>query len=277
MENISSDQYVAMPEALLFKHLSDSGVDLSEEVFKQILVKSKSDPDSLNGMILRLLGGEPAGLLLGETTFLGLALEVAPGALVPRTETELLARTALDILDQHKIPRALIIDMCCGVGNIAVALAYYAPDTLVWASDLTSPPVLTARRNAELHGVQDRVEVVQGDLFQSLRGRGLEGTIDLIVCNPPYISTKRLEGDRAHLLAHEPREAFDAGPYGLLIHQRVIAEAPEFLKPGGWLLFEFGVGQGRQVRFLFERSKKFNQISLVNDITGLERVAVGRL
>ena len=117
------------------------------------------------------------------------------------------------------------------------ALGTHAPidwsNAHVWAADLTGPCVETAKRNASALGLQSRVTVVQGDLFAALAGLQLEGTVDVIVCNPPYISTGRLAADRASLLKHEPREAFDAGPYGLAIHQRVVKAAPVFLKPGG--------------------------------------------
>ena len=121
-------------------------------------------------------------------------------------------------------------------------------------------------RNVEHLGLGDRVEVCQGDLFAGLADQGLEGTIDIVVCNPPYISSGRLAGDRAELLEHEPREAFDGGPYGLSIHQRVMADAPRFLKPGGWLLMEFGLGQHRQVKILLDRTQAVRERSnLSND------------
>jgi release factor glutamine methyltransferase len=115
---------------------------------------------------------------------------------------------------------------------------------------------------------------VQGDLFSALKG--LEGTIDLVVCNPPYISQAKLAGERAVLLESEPREAFDGGPYGLSIHQRVVREALPFLKPGGSLLFEIGLGQERQVKMLFERTRAYEDIRMVANAAGEVRVVAGR-
>ena len=99
----------------------------------------------------------------------------------------------------------------------------------------------------------------------------------MIVCNPPYISTGRLEGESAHLLENEPREAFDGGPYGISIQQRLVREAPAFLKPGGLLLFEFGVGQERQAQSLLTRSRVFERLDFPTDEEGRPRVAVARL
>ena len=202
--------------------------------------------------------------------FMDVELLVERGVLMPRAETELLGATALEVMPEN----ARIIDMCCGSGNLACALASRAAHSRVWASDLTEACVSLAKRNAAHTGVADRVTVVQGDLFSGLQG--LEGTIDLIVCNPPYISQAKLAGERAALLENEPREAFDGGPYGLSIHQRVVKEALPFLKPGGWLLFEIGLGQERQVRLLFERTRAYQDLRMVANAAREVRVVGAR-
>ena len=142
----------------------------------------------------------------------------------------------------------------------------------MWASDLTDGCVAVARKNGTHLGLTDRMHVVQGDLFAPLAGQGLELSIDLVVCNPPYISTGRLGADRATLLVHEPREAFDGGPYGLTIHQRVMKEALAFLRPGGRIAFEIGLGQEKQVTLLFGRARGYDEITPVIDETGAVRV-----
>jgi len=164
-----------------------------------------------------------------------------------------------------------------GAGNLACAIAHHAPASRIWASDLTDGCVEAARRNITHHGLADRVSVLQGDLFEAFSGLELDGTVDMIVCNPPYISEKRLEGDRAHLTDLEPREAFAAGPYGLSIHMRVIKDAPRYLRPAGILLFEVGLGQDRQVMGLLERSKAYEKIHAVVNEDGEGRVVVGHM
>lgn len=209
--------------------------------------------------------------------FFGITLEVAPQTLIPREETELLAHTAIDALRQGQCAAPRVIDMCCGVGNLAAAIAFNVPRAQIWACDLTTPCVAAARRNIERMGIGHRVQVEQGDLFAPLDGLGLEHTIDLIVCNPPYISTGRLARDRAHLLEKEPREAFDGGPWGLHVHQRVIRRAPRFLKPGGLLMLEFGEGQAHQIKVLYDRTRAYAAIRLIADHTGKERVSAGQV
>lgn len=201
---------------------------------------------------------------IGFQTFMGVELELASGVLVPREETELLGTTAVQMLELRG-SNQIVIDMCCGAGNLACGLASAISSLQVWASDLTDSTVQLARRNVERLGLSSRVTVQQGDLFAGLADLSLEGNVDMILCNPPYISTSRLTGDRAYLLDHEPREAFDGGPYGLSIHQRVIKEALPFLKPDGWLLFEIGVGQEKQVAQLFRRAKAYGDAQFVLD------------
>jgi release factor glutamine methyltransferase len=210
----------------------------------------------------------------GRTQFMGIELQVAPGALVPRPETELLGRTAVEALRRARLPSPRIVDMCCGAGNLACAIALNIPDARVWASDLTDGCVELARRNAASQGAESRITVLQGDLFEALAGLQLEQTIDMIVCNPPYISESRLKGDRASLLTDEPREAFAAGPYGLSIHMRVTKDAPRYLRPGGLLLFEVGRGQDRQVATLLERNDAYENVTVVLDDAGAGRVVM---
>lgn len=212
----------------------------------------------------------------GRVSFMGVEVAIAPGALVPRQETELLGRTALAVIDAAVDQEVRMIDMCCGSGNLACAVAVLRPRVKVWASDLTDGAVAVSRANVERLGIGDRVTIVQGDLFAPLANRQLEGTIDLIVCNPPYISTGKLERESADLLAHEPREAFDGGPYGVSIFQRVIRDAVPFLKPGAHLSFEIGAGQERQVMALFRRAPSYVDLVEKHDGDDIPRVIVGR-
>ena len=213
--------------------------------------------------------GRPVAYARGIQTFMGHALFIAPGALVPRKETELLATVAIAELSERG-GTLRVIDMCCGAGNLACAIAAALPKAQIWAADLTEGAVLVARKNVERLGLQDRVTVWQGDLFAPLEPLGLESSIDAVICNPPYISSARLA--TRDDLVYEPREAFDGGPYGISIHQRVVKAALPLLRQGGTLLVEFGVGQERQVNLIFERSKSYESIRLFPNEQGQPRV-----
>jgi release factor glutamine methyltransferase len=239
---------------------------------------ANGDDERLLSLARERAAGKPLGLLTGRQRFLGLDLLTAPDVLVPRAETELLALTAIEVLrgagDQSGQVRFL--DVCCGSGNLACAIAANVPTALGWASDLTPQAVNLLRRNVERPGLLDRIHVLQGDLFAPLIGLGLEGSLDAVVCNPPYISTGKLAADRAELLLHEPREAFDGGPYGLTIHQRVTREGAAFLRPGAPLLVEVGEGQHRQIALLFDRARVWEKPEMRCDANGVPRVVFAR-
>ena len=211
----------------------------------------------------------------GKATFLGLELLCHPKTFVPRAETELLARVAIEKVEALR-REACVVDVCCGTGNIACAIATRLPTTRVWASDSSVDAVANARANVAHLALGPRVEVLHGDLLRALEGHRLERSIDLITCNPPYISTQRLEKDRRELLALEPREAFDGGPYGLTGHQRVINEGLLYLTAHGWLALEIGVGQARQVETLIRRAKGYDLLEHLVDETHEGRVVLAR-
>lgn len=250
------------------------------EISRIVQAAQSSSIDDFPGVVLgmaeRRAAGAPLAYVTGRAMFMGVELIAAEGALAPRAETELLGNTALNALRSLESDAPRVVDMCCGSGNLACAIAHHMPEARVWASDLTDGCISVTRRNVGHLGVSDRVVIAQGDLFAGLAGLGLEGSIDVVVCNPPYISHGKLETDRAELLEHEPREAFDGGPYGISIQQRVVREALPYLRPGGILLFEIGLGQERQVKMLFERMKAYEDIDLVENVAGEVRLVSGR-
>jgi release factor glutamine methyltransferase len=208
-------------------------------------------------------------------TFINVELELGPGVLIPRAETELLGNAAIALV-RVSGGNPVVIDMCCGSGNLGLAIANAIPSARVYASDLTDETVAQARHNVDRLALGDRVTIAQGDMFAGLAGYGLAGQVDVIVCNPPYISTSKLETESAHLLAAEPREAFDAGPYGIAIQQRLVVEALPFLKPGGWLAFEFGAGQDRQAKILLTRTRAYGDPVFYRDGDGTPRAVAAR-
>jgi release factor glutamine methyltransferase len=125
-----------------------------------------------------------------------------------------------------------------------------------------------------MHSLGGRVTVTRGDLFEPLRELGLESTMDVVEMNPPYIASSSLENQKSDLLLHEPRAAFDGGPFGISIKMRLIKEAAAFLRPDGHLLFEFGEGQSRQVKALIDRTRLYSDVWFAADSKGEPRVAI---
>jgi release factor glutamine methyltransferase len=171
-------------------------------------------------------------------------LLVSPAALLPRRETETLATaaasTAAELMRSQE--SLLMVDTCCGSGNIAFAVAHATPRLRVIGVDLSDEALLLARRNAEHLALVDRVEFRKGDLFSAIDGA--VGAVDFVTCNPPYISSAKVLEMPREISSHEPQMAFDGGPFGIRILQRLIKESPAVLRSGGYLLFEVGLGQG---------------------------------
>ncbi|MFN2589435.1 MAG: peptide chain release factor N(5)-glutamine methyltransferase [Actinomycetota bacterium] len=211
--------------------------------------------------------GTPVQYLTGEQQFRGLTLAVQPGVLIPRPETELLVDAAVAALPPETSP--VVVDVGTGTGAVALAIKHSRPDSRVLATDVSAEATETARGNA---GALDlEIEVFDGDLFDPLPVM-LRGVVDVVVSNPPYLTEEEYES-----LPEEVRaEPFDALVGGTEVHRRLVAESPEWLKEGGWLVVEIGAGQGRDVRVLLEEGR-FEDVEVIRDLAGRDRIVRGRL
>lgn len=230
----------------------------------------------LAGLVTRRLGGVPLAHLTGRQRFMDLDLLAGPEALIPRAETELLARTALaHLADAGTNP--CVVDVCTGSGNVALAIASHAPHARVAAADISDEAVALARRNAGALGLAARVDFRVGDLLAPFEEPGYLGRVDVLTCNPPYISSAKVDGLPRETGAHEPRLAFDGGPLGIRILRRLVMEAPRWLAPGGLLALEVGAGQARGVHRLMEQQGVYGDFIQGRDAAGEVRVLGARL
>jgi release factor glutamine methyltransferase len=202
-------------------------------------------------------------------TFMNMVFELGPGVVVPRTETELLATVCVERLAQGQIG-PIVIDMRCGCGNLSVVVAKHIEDAQVWACDLAPETVELAWRNVMRFELQRRVSIVQGDMFENIRNIGLEGKVDLVLCSLPSSSDSQAEADDGPRLDRERTGTFEDDSF----QQRLIDEAPDFLKPKGWLAFEFGEGQERQAAAMLSRTRSYAPVQLILDPSGSPRVAL---
>lgn len=229
---------------------------------------------ALQSLLARRLAGVPLAHLTERERFMGLEMLAGPQALIPRRETELLARTAISLVAEGS--PALVLDVCTGSANVAAAIAAARPLARVQAADLSAEAIALAARNLELLGLGGRVSLHQGDLLGAFDAAALAGTVDVLSCNPPYISAARRATMDAEIAAHEPSLAFDGGPLGVRILQRLIKEAPAWLRPGGWLVFEIGAGQGKAVSDRLRADGRYEAIQPVADEAGEIRVLKAR-
>jgi len=165
-----------------------------------------------------------------------------------------------------------IVDLCTGSGCISISLAKELPKARVFAMDRSDRALHIAQENARQIGVADRIRFLEGDLFEMLEEMDLRGRIDCVVTNPPYVRSGDLSTLQPEVRDFEPAMALVAGPEGTEIAERIIHQAPEYLKSGGSLIMEMGIGQAAVLRKIVEDTHKFGSVDIVKDLAGIERV-----
>jgi release factor glutamine methyltransferase len=195
-------------------------------------------------LVKRRRAREPVAHILGTKEFHDLELAVAPGVFVPRPETEILVDEAIARLRGQDPRRTRVLDLCAGTGAIALAIALAVPGLSVQAAELDPATRDLAQQNAQSLGLNDRVTVFLGDLFDAVPD---PSRFDLITCNPPYVPGAEIAGLMPEVRDHEPRLALDGGPDGLDVIRKLLTHAPARLRPGGTLIIEIGEGQEKEI------------------------------
>jgi len=224
------------------------------------------------GLVRRRVGREPLQYILGTQEFCGLEFAVNEAVLIPRPETELLVEYVAQRIPVER--QATVVDVCTGSGCIAVAIARLRPRARVIATDLSRPSLDVARQNAARHAVCQRITWLEGDTLGPLVKEGLEGTIDVIVSNPPYIAEDEWATLQPEVRLFEPRAALVAGPQGTELHERLLRESSRYLLPGGELIMEIGAGQALAIRRIVDQIPGYRFRRSIYDAAGLERVVV---
>lgn len=220
----------------------------------------------------RRVAREPLQYILGTQEFCGLEFIVNQSVLIPRPETQLLVDCVAQRIPLER--HATIVDVCTGSGCIAVAVVRQRPRMRVIATDLSTPSLAVAKPNAARHGLSERITWLEGDLLGALVEQELEGQVDVIVSNPPYIAEADWETLQPEVRLFEPRGALVAGPQGTEMHERLLQEAVRYLSPGGALMMEIGAGQARTMRRIVEQMPWYRFHRLVYDDAGLERIVI---
>jgi release factor glutamine methyltransferase len=223
--------------------LRAAGCVFAEEEAR-LLVAAAPTRSKLEAMVAERIAGQPLEYVLGWAEFCGLRILVEPGVFVPRHRTEFLVQQALTLAPSH----AVIVDLCCGAGAIAAALAASVEDIELYAADIDPHAVACARRNIGADHV-----VLEGDLYAPLPA-GIRHRVDLVVANAPYVPTDAIRMMPPEARLYEARVALDGGPDGLDVQRRVAAEAHRWLKPGGRLLIETSEQQAPQLAGTFSES-----------------------
>jgi len=213
--------------------------------------------------------------LIGETEFMSLPFEVSPAVLIPRPETEILVEKAIEQCNEihRKRPTVSILDIGTGSGCIAVSLAYNLSFAEILAIDSSRQAIEVAKSNARKNGVAEKIQfqyknILQDDTF--------ERTFDLIISNPPYVSTKAYQKLPVEIQVHEPAMALRDDADGLTFYRRFAEIVPGLLQPDGVLAVEVGDGQAADVQHQFDKAS-FANVTTYRDLNGIDRVVLCKL
>jgi release factor glutamine methyltransferase len=225
---------------------------------------SAADVEKVAQVLQRRLTGESVSRIQGFREFYGLPFALSAATLEPRPDTELLVDLAL-----HQLPEGgSVLDLGTGTGCIPIAILANKQAATGTAVDINAGALAIAHENAIRNGVSDRLTFVEGSWFSMLEAGQ---AFDLIVSNPPYISSAVVETLAPEVRDFDPRLALDGGPDGLAPYRIIAAEASRWLKPGGHLMVEIGYDQGQAVKELFE-ANGLRQVLVHQDLAGLDRV-----
>jgi release factor glutamine methyltransferase len=252
------------------------GISMSaEEACRHPLPElSEVQKSILNELADQRTSGKPLAYITGRQSFMGTDLICDPRALIPRKETEILGNRALIVCEAlaKKKPEIKIFDVCCGSGNLGLLIAKTIPNATIFSSDLSYEAVELTNENIAFLNLGKQVKAFPSDLFSSFESDEYIENIDVIICNPPYISTSKVQKMDLEIAQNEPVMAFDGGMIGMKIIQKLIREAPKFLKKGGWVIFEVGLGQGPFIIQMCEKTSFYQKIEPVTDKDGNIRV-----
>ncbi|HSE35979.1 MAG TPA: peptide chain release factor N(5)-glutamine methyltransferase [Blastocatellia bacterium] len=222
-------------------------------------------------LVERRAAGEPLQYVIGHQEFYELDFIVTPDVLIPRPETEFLIERVMKLAEESERDSLLIVDVGTGSGCIAVTIAKLLPGARLIATDVSPAALTVAQRNAERNRVRDRIEFLEGDLLEPLAERGLQGAVDILASNPPYVNQVGRQLLQREVREWEPHEALFGGADGLDFYRRLLAETAPILKPQGYLVLEIGFSQLEAISEIVSGSG-LRLCDVTRDLQGIPRV-----
>ncbi len=219
-----------------------------------------------DGLIRKRSERVPLQYITGEQEFMGLTFHVNSSVLIPRQDTETLVEEALKLVK----PGMKIMDMCTGSGCVLISILKNAHGVEGFGYDISKQAINVAKENAKFNDVAADFE--RSDLFDDV----MEEQFDMMVSNPPYIRSDEIAALMPEVADFEPHEALDGKEDGLYFYRKLIAGCGEFMKPGGYVLFEIGYDQGTEVSSMMKNAG-FEEVTVVKDLAHHDRVVLGKL
>lgn len=284
MENAKSSWTIAAILTWTKQYFSEKGVDNprldAEVLLSHVLGKdrlylyvnfdqplSPAELEAFRAAVKKRAMRTPVAYITGSKEFMNLDFIVSPAVLIPRPDTEILVEAALARLGSVESPQ--VLDIGTGSGAIIISVLANIPNAQGAAVDISADALAVASENAKLNDVSTRLNFLQGDLFAPVYGH----KFDAVLSNPPYIPAADIAGLEPEV-RREPSLALDGGKDGLNYYRRIIKEGPAYLKQGGFIALEVGVGQAAQVAGLAEEQRILRPVEIIKDYAGIDRVVV---
>ena len=230
---------------------------------------TQHESEIFNDAVARRAARVPFQQIVGRQEFYGLDFLITPDVLIPRPETEILVERAIEIIGDRT---ARFLDIGVGSGCISVAVLKNCPNVTAVAVDVSEAAIAVAQQNATMHGVQERLALSVSDVYENT----VPQRFDLIVSNPPYVPRADIETLQPEVREHEPHLALTDGSNGLSIIERIVAGAPDYLIPNGYLLMEIGFGQHEAVEHLFDRNV-WKEVEIIPDLQKIPRIVTAQI
>ena len=249
-----------------------SGKSVAALLADRELYASEAIEEKLNAYLARIVAGEPLAYILGEWSFYGLDFKVTPDVLIPRDDTMAVTDLAVEAARNYPAPQR-VLDLCTGSGCIGLALAHYVDSARVTLGDISEPALRVAKQNLANLRLKSRVTAFSVDVLQP--APKFLGQFDLIVSNPPYVTTKEMAALDVSVWAYEPHLALEGGEDGLDFYRAIVKNFDAALRPGGMFCFEFGLGQETALEAILQAAG-LEEITFRKDLRGVVRAVCAK-
>lgn len=269
LKNVNIDSYIIDAQLLLCKVLN---VEKLYIIMNRSEVLPKEKEEEFFRLVEKRRGKMPMGYILGNVEFMGIDFIVKEGVLIPRPDTETLVEECISLIKENHIDK--ICDMCCGSGAIGISIAKHVMESKLWLYDISPIALQVTKENIENLQLSQRVSVRKSDLFETPMNENLK--FNMIVSNPPYIKEEIISTLMEDVKSYEPHLALSGGEDGLNFYRRICSEGKDLLCPKGYMCFEIGYDEEKEVRDIMTQ-QGFQNIYSLKDLGGNYRVVIGRL
>ena len=237
---------------------------------------NNTEKTQLEKKIQKRIDKIPLQYITKHQEFMGMDFLVEMGVLIPRPETEILVEEVIKRLKNYKYSDNLkVVDLGTGTGIIAISIAKFIENIIIYATDISKKSLQIALRNAKKHDCKDKIIFLQGDLFEPFNDRIGKNSLDGIISNPPYLDSYNFKLLPPEIKNNEPKIALSGGIDGLDYYRKIIKKSPHYLKKSGFVALEIGIKQSKIVEEFILKENSFNQnIEVINDYLGIERVII---